>query len=115
MVPSWVTAVKAAPGSSQPRKAGTIRRWPVLEIGRNSVSPCTIPRTIASSVLMRGARDYEREGTANRSTRGDGRRRPRADTRVLGPHDGGRRDDAGGIVRAASAVDLHLPRRAGEQ
>ena len=47
MVPSWVTAVKAAPGSSQPRKAGTMRRWPVLEIGRNSVTPCTIPRTIA--------------------------------------------------------------------
>ncbi len=48
IVPSWVTAVNAAPGSSQPRKAGTIRRWPVLEIGRNSVSPWTIPRTIAS-------------------------------------------------------------------
>ncbi len=49
IVPSWVTAVKAAPGSSQPRKAGTMRRWAVLEIGRNSVSPCTIPRTMSSS------------------------------------------------------------------
>ena len=49
MVPSWVTAVKAAPGSSQPAKAVTIRRWAVLEIGRNSVRPCTIPRTIASA------------------------------------------------------------------
>jgi hypothetical protein len=48
IVPSWVTAVNAAPGSSQPRKAGTMRRCPVLEMGRNSVSPCTIPRTIAS-------------------------------------------------------------------
>src|SRR4051794_748037 len=48
MVPSWTTAVKAAPGSSQPRKAGTMRRWAVLEIGRNSVSPCVTPRTISS-------------------------------------------------------------------
>ena len=44
-----MTAVKAAPGSSQPANAGTMRRWAVLEIGRNSVSPCMIPRTIASS------------------------------------------------------------------
>ena len=51
IVPSWMTAVKAAPGSSQPAKAGTIRRCAVLEIGRNSVSPWTIPRTIASSAL----------------------------------------------------------------
>ena len=49
IVPSCVTAVNAAPGSSQPRNAGTMRRCPVLEIGRNSVSPWTIPRTIASS------------------------------------------------------------------
>ena len=48
MVPSWVTAVKAAPGSSQPAKAGMMRRCPVLEIGRNSVRPCAIPRTMAS-------------------------------------------------------------------
>src|SRR4051794_33123340 len=48
VAPSWITAVKAEPGSSQPTNAGTIRRWPVLEIGRNSVSPCTTPRTIAS-------------------------------------------------------------------
>ena len=48
MVPSCVTAVNAAPGSSQPANAGTMRRWAVLEMGRNSVSPCTIPRTMAS-------------------------------------------------------------------
>ena len=35
-------------GSSQPKKAGTMRRWAVLEIGRNSVNPCVIPRTISS-------------------------------------------------------------------
>ncbi len=49
IVPSWTTAVQAAPGSSQPQKAGTMRRWAVLEIGRNSVSPCVIPRTISSN------------------------------------------------------------------
>ena len=48
-----VTAVNAAPGSSQPTNAGTMRRWPVLEIGRNSVSPWTMPRTMLSRVLTR--------------------------------------------------------------
>src|SRR5213080_493984 len=52
-VPSCTTAVKAAPGSSQPAKAGTIRRWAVLETGRNSVSPCTIPSTMAWKASMR--------------------------------------------------------------
>ena len=47
-VPSWVTAVNAAPGSSQPSSAGTIRWCALEEIGRNSVSPCTIPKTMAS-------------------------------------------------------------------
>ena len=47
IVPSWITAVNAAPGSSQPKKAGTMRRWPELEIGRNSVRPWTIPKTMA--------------------------------------------------------------------
>src|SRR4051794_13106835 len=53
MVPSWTTAVNAAPGSSQPANAGTIRRWAVLEMGRNSVRPWTMPRTIASNALTR--------------------------------------------------------------
>ena len=47
IVPSWTTAVNAAPGSSQPKNAGTMRRCAVLETGRNSVSPWTIPRTMA--------------------------------------------------------------------
>ena len=47
IVPSCVTAVNAAPGSSQPRNAGTIRTWPVEETGSSSVAPCTMPRTIA--------------------------------------------------------------------
>src|ERR1041385_5508106 len=45
-VPSWQTAENAAPGSSQPSNAGTMRRCALDEIGRNSVSPCTIPRMI---------------------------------------------------------------------
>src|SRR3954465_9786587 len=52
VVPSCTTAVNAEPGSSQPAKAGTIRRWAVLEIGRNSVSPWTMPRTMASNQLI---------------------------------------------------------------
>src|ERR671928_1719518 len=51
IVPSCTTAVNAAPGSSQPTNAGTMRRCAVLEIGRNSVRPWTIPRTIASRAL----------------------------------------------------------------
>jgi hypothetical protein len=39
IAPSWMTAVKAAPGSSHPNSAGTIRRWPLDEIGKNSVNP----------------------------------------------------------------------------
>src|SRR4051812_12552070 len=56
IVPSWTTAVNAEPGSSQPRNAGMMRRWAVLEIGRNSVSPCTTPSTMAWRSSIRGAR-----------------------------------------------------------
>src|SRR3954451_22031985 len=52
VVPSWITAVKAEPGSSHPTNAGTIRRCAVLDIGRNSVSPWTIARTMASKSDM---------------------------------------------------------------
>ncbi len=55
IVPSCTTAVNAAPGSSQPKKAGTMRRWAVLETGRNSVSPWTIPSTMACRASMRQA------------------------------------------------------------
>ncbi len=34
-------------GSSHPAMCGTRSRWPDEEIGRNSVSPCTIPMTMA--------------------------------------------------------------------
>src|SRR6476659_4575066 len=55
IVPSWMTAVNAAPGSSQPANAGTMRRCAVLETGRNSVRPCTKPSTIACAVSTRAA------------------------------------------------------------
>ena len=42
-VPIWITAVNPAPGSSQPRNAGTTRMWAVLLMGRNSVSPWRRP------------------------------------------------------------------------
>ena len=51
-VPICSTAENAAPGSFQPNSAGTMRRWAVLLIGMNSVSPCTIARTMISSQLM---------------------------------------------------------------
>src|SRR5580765_2847483 len=34
-------------GSFQPARYGTMIRWPDEETGRNSVSPCTTPMTIA--------------------------------------------------------------------
>src|SRR3954463_8466240 len=45
-------AVNAAPGSFQPNAVPTMRRWALEEIGRNSVRPCTRPRTTASNHPM---------------------------------------------------------------
>ncbi len=48
-VPICVIAVKAAPGScAAGMRAPTIRRWALEETGRNSVSPWTSPRMMAS-------------------------------------------------------------------
>src|SRR4051812_11053270 len=47
-VPICVIAVNVAPGSPHPVSAPTMRRCALDEIGRNSVSPCTRPRMIAS-------------------------------------------------------------------
>lgn len=48
-VPICVMAVKAAPGSAAPGKnSPTTRKWAEDEIGKNSVSPWTMPRMIAS-------------------------------------------------------------------
>ena len=44
-VPMWMTASNAWPWSGQPKTCGTRMRWPDDETGRNSVRPCTIPRT----------------------------------------------------------------------
>src|SRR6476469_3890253 len=71
MVPSCTTAVNAAPGSSQPAKAGTTRRCAVDEIGRNSVSPCTMPRTMACRKVIRLSEAFGRCGTIGRGSRGD--------------------------------------------
>ncbi len=54
MVPSWMTAVNAAPGSCQPASFGTMSRCAELEIGRNSVSPWTMPRMTASKTFTVG-------------------------------------------------------------
>ncbi len=51
MAPIWITAVYAVtPLSSiwRPSIFSTMVRCPVLETGRNSVSPSTIPRMMAS-------------------------------------------------------------------
>src|SRR3954464_4703731 len=66
VVPSCMIAGTAAPGSDQPANAGTIRRWPVDEIGKNSVSPWTMPRTIASN-QDKTAEPYLRPSSRRRS------------------------------------------------
>src|SRR4030042_3447669 len=48
-----MTAENAAPGSSHPSNAGTSRRCAILLMGRNSVTPWTIPRTPASNKVIR--------------------------------------------------------------
>ena len=51
MAPIWITAVNAVTDGSStwsPSHFSAMVRWPVLETGRNSVSPSTIPSTIAS-------------------------------------------------------------------
>ncbi len=55
-VPICVTAVKAAPGSSQPNSWDRISRCALDEIGRNSVRPWTMPRTMASNQDTTSAR-----------------------------------------------------------
>src|SRR5258708_7710134 len=49
---NWITAVKAVPGSVQPRKAETMRRCAALLIGRNSVKPWMRPNTAAWSNVI---------------------------------------------------------------
>ena len=53
LLPIWVIAVKAAPGSSQPEKAAVSRRCALEDTGRNSVSPRTSPRTRDSNQDMK--------------------------------------------------------------
>src|SRR3954467_1482726 len=54
IAPTWITAVNAVTASesmSLPRIFSAIVRWAVDDTGRNSVSPSTIPRMIASRML----------------------------------------------------------------
>ena len=57
-VPSWVIAVNADPGSSPPKNWPTIDWCALEEIGRNSVSPCTMPSTSASSQPIAHLRSF---------------------------------------------------------
>ena len=52
MAPNWMIAVKAVTAGSStgcPSSFSAMVRWPVLDTGRNSVSPSTIPRMTAST------------------------------------------------------------------
>src|SRR5438067_8165298 len=53
-VPQWSATSKARPGSSHPRTQGTRMRWALEEMGKNSASPWTMPRTMAWWIGMRG-------------------------------------------------------------
>jgi hypothetical protein len=64
MLPSWITAVKATPGSPQPKMTGTTLTWAVLLMGKNSVKPWTRPITTACQRVMVGP------STANKGGRG---------------------------------------------
>src|ERR1700687_5839278 len=49
-VPQCSATSKASPGSSQPKTQGMSVRWALDEMGRNSASPCTMPRMTACQV-----------------------------------------------------------------
>src|SRR3954468_22541310 len=86
-----MTALAAAPGSPQPRRIGTIARCAVEEIGMNSVSPWTRPRTIASMMDMAP----QRKG---------------AECWVLSAEsENGCLDSALSTLHSALGFDLHLP------
>ena len=56
--PIWTIAVNAVMSASsmlKPISFSVIVRWPVLEIGRNSVKPSTAPRMIASRMDTAGS------------------------------------------------------------
>src|ERR671933_42729 len=65
-------AVNAAPGSPQPRASPTTRRCALEEMGRNSVRPCTSPRTTASIQLIARSTPVDRQRSVARARRGGG-------------------------------------------
>ncbi len=60
MAPSWmITSKLSAFGPVNPRRWPARIRWPVEETGRNSVSPSTMPRMAAETMLsMGGSREW---------------------------------------------------------
>ena len=76
IAPTWITAVKPViAGSSicRPSIFDTMVRWPVLDTGRNSVRPSTMPRMMASQIVI-----------SDRLRRGRAPRRPCAGRRSAG-------------------------------
>ncbi len=55
-VPRCSATSKARPLSGQPMSQGTTIRWPELLMGRNSPSPCRMPRTTARAAVTRPPR-----------------------------------------------------------
>src|SRR5437870_5141071 len=71
--------MKATVGSFQPKTNGTRMRCPLDEIGRNSVSPCTMPRTSAWKIFTAARLSIADTRAGQRSSAGttplDGNRR----------------------------------------
>src|SRR5207247_7122700 len=80
ILPHWHTATKAAPGSGMPSNLGTMSRCALLLIGRNSVTPWTIPRRTASQTGMH----YSLLSRVKRASRDD---RDRKSTRLNSSHE----------------------------
>src|SRR5688500_8254538 len=99
-VPMWSITVSPSEGSSQPSMTGTITRWPLEEIGRNSVSPWTRPRTISRTT-------YRSEPCpAGRVNSAGGLQRPDSFSTFAGPLLRDRRDHV--EEQRADAVEVGL-------
>src|SRR5918997_1698531 len=109
-VPMWSATSKESPNRSwsSPRKYWPSRRCPELDTGRNSVSPCTIPSTIAcrSSSTRQVLRLRELARILLQKHAGLSARRPRRAPRraPLSPAEGGQ----GPPVLEGDAPGLHL-------
>ena len=68
-MPSWVTAVNDAPASSAKNTRDAIARCPDDDTGRNSVSPCSIARTITCDPRHRRHVRHDDDRTVERRDR----------------------------------------------